>query len=276
MKNRKTIYGFLLALLAVSLVLTGVRSNAKEPGMKVMILDVGQGDAILIQKGDQQILIDGGQDEKAVLEGLGKYVPFWDREIEVIIATHPDADHIAGLPSVMENYTVDEVIDTGVSSTSQVYQKFKDTIKDKNITELEGEKGLKIKMGDEAVLEILYPDGKEDKNNPKDTNVTSIVAKLEYGENSFLFTGDLTVEGEEVLVKSGKDISAGILKVGHHGSKYSTSQAFLEKVKPREAVISVGAENRYGHPAGEVVDRLEADGVEIKRTDKAGDVVYDL
>ncbi|MDR3559534.1 MAG: MBL fold metallo-hydrolase, partial [Candidatus Pacebacteria bacterium] len=193
---------------------------------------------------------------------------------EAVIATHPDADHITGLIDVMKNYTVDKVIYTGVSSSSQTYASFENTIKNKNIAELEGKVGMKIKL-DGGEMDILYPDGTEDKNNPKDTNLTSVVARLTFGRNSFLFTGDLPTDGEAALLASGQNISAQILKVAHHGSKYATSEAFLAAVKPEEAVVSVGAKNRYGHPAPEVMERLAADKMKIYRTDQQGDIVYD-
>jgi competence protein ComEC len=228
------------------------------------------------------------------MEKLGEYVPFWDRQIEVVIATHPDQDHIGGLPEVMENYKIGEEIDNEVSSETQIYKKFEDVLYQKQIHHVEGAEGMEIKIGTEAKLTILSPDGTEEKDNPKDTNVSSIVAKLIFQNHSILLTGDFPTGGELALLgnstgnyQSGSavagvstinlsDLRADIMKIGHHGSKSSTSNNFLEAVKPSEAVISVGKNNRYGHPASEVLDRLGAHGINIKRTDEAGDVEYDF
>ncbi|MDQ1283653.1 MAG: Lactamase protein [Patescibacteria group bacterium] len=275
MRNKKIIYSLLGILLAVSLILAGVIFYSQNQKLKVTFLDVGQGDAILISKGANQILIDGGASAQKVLEKLGERVPFWDRDIEVVLATHPDADHIGGLVSVVEKYAVNTVIDNGVKSESQVCEKFKETIGNENINELEGIAGMKIRIGDEAEMEILAPDGTQAKENPKDTNAGSIVSKLTYGENKFLFTGDISYDNEKALVDGGQDISANYLKISHHGSKYATSQMFLDKVKPRVAVVSVGADNRYGHPSPDVIVRLDENGIEIKRTDQDGDIGYE-
>jgi len=276
MPNRKALYLILLTLAAIAAILAGVIWHQQEQELKVIFFDVGQGDSILIQKGSNQILIDGGPDGKKVMEKLGEYVPFWDRRIEIVIATHPDQDHIDGLVDVMENYKIGEVIDNGVEADSQVYKKFKNIIQEKGIREIEGKSGMNIEIGENTKLEILSPDGTQEKSNPKDTNITSIVSKLTSGDSSFLFTGDLTMEGEQILLGKNLDLHSQVLKIAHHGSKYATSDEFLSSVNPQEAVISVGKNNRYGHPATDVLDRLGAHKIIIKRTDEMGDVEYDL
>lgn len=276
MSNRKTIYSIILALFLIALIPAGIIHSAQSKELKVIFLDVGQGDSILIEQGDKQILIDGGPDGKKVMEKLGEYVPFWDRNIEVVIATHPDEDHIAGLTEVMSNYNISEVIDNGVNSNSQIYKKFKDIIQSRGIGEIEGKSGIEINLTNDAKLSILSPDGTQEKNNPKDTNLSSIVSKLTYKNNSLLFTGDLPFDGEANLMNNKIDLSANILKVAHHGSKYATSDDFLNAVIPSEAIISVGKDNRYGHPAPEVLDRLSAHKIDIKRTDQVGDAEYDF
>lgn len=275
--------------------MTGILHSQQSQELQVIFFDVGQGDAILIQQGSRQILIDGGQNGQKMMEKLGEYVPFWDRDIEVIIATHPDQDHISGLIDIMENYRVGLAIDNGVESDSQTYKKYKKTIEEKNIRREEGRAGMSIRVGDDVQMKILNPDGTQEKNNPKDTNESSIVAKLETGENSFLFTGDFTTKAEIALLKgpeidfknrtavAGADNSeritnwkARVLKVGHHGSKYSTSETLLDAVKPEEAIISVGRNNRYGHPAEDIIKRLDSRRIKVIRTDEIGDVEYDL
>lgn len=272
MAKRKTIYAIIFLLLVLSLVLAGILFHVRAQKLEVIFLDVGQGDAILIQKGSNQILIDGGASAQKELEELGKYIPFWDRTIEVIIATHPDQDHIAGLLGVMKNYKVEIEIDNAAKGDSQLYQSYLQMIEDKKIDRLQGRRGMNLKL-DDANLTILYP-GNDLANNPKDTNADSIVAKLVYGENSILFTGDFPTEEDAKIFVSGVDLRADILKVAHHGSKYASSDEFLDKVKPREAIISVGKENRYGHPAQEVVDKLKVRGIVVRRTDETGDIVY--
>ncbi|HRY82284.1 MAG TPA: ComEC/Rec2 family competence protein [Candidatus Moranbacteria bacterium] len=277
MFSKKYLYFLLTFLLIISLILAGIIFYSQNQKLKVVFFDVGQGDAILISKGDNQILIDGGPSGKIEMEKLGKYIPFWDRKIELIIATHPDQDHIGGLISAMENYKIGKVIDNGVENDSQVYKKYLEIIANKNIERLKGKRGMNIKMKD-ADLKILYPNyvlENPPTGGSKDTNTDSLVAKLNYGENSFLFTGDFPTEKDQDIFNSGADLSANVLRVAHHGSKYATSEEFLSEVSPTEAIISVGKNNSYGHPAPEILDRLKAKNINILRTDEVGDIEYD-
>lgn len=261
-----------MLLSAISLILAGIIFYSQNQKLKVIFFNVGQGDAILISQGSNQILIDGGSSGKIEMEKLGKHIPFWDRKIEILIATHPDQDHIGGLINAMENYKIGKIIDTGANSDSQVYKKYLETIAEKNIEKLEGKRGMNIKIKD-ADLKIFYPNSILE-NNPKNTNADSIVAKLIYGENTFLFTGDFPTEKDNDIFNSGVDLSAKILKISHHGSKYATSEEFLNKINPIDAVISVGKTNSYGHPAPETLNRLKASNINIFRTDEMGDVEY--
>ena len=272
MHKRKIIYSLLIILVILAIILAGMISTFSQQEIKVVFLNIGQGDAILIEQGSKQILIDGGPNEQKELEELGKYIPFWDRKIEVVIATHPDQDHITGLMGVLKNYQVGVVIDNGAQSSSQVYQKYLATVRKESCPHLKGRREMKIKLSS-ADLNLLYP-GDDLENNPQDTNADSIVAKLIYGKNSFLFTGDFPTEEDEKIFQSGVNLSARILKVAHHGSKYATSTAFLEQVQPQEAVISVGKNNRYGHPTVEVLNRLKKENIKILRTDQLGDIKY--
>ncbi|MDO8240785.1 MAG: ComEC/Rec2 family competence protein [Candidatus Moranbacteria bacterium] len=274
MQYRKTIYAMLLLLLIISLILAGIIWYEKRQDLKVIFLDVGQGDAILIEQGSKQILIDGGPSGQVLMEKLGRYVPFWDREIETVIATHPDQDHIEGLLDVLKNYKVDSLIETTAQSDSQLYKKYEDLLAQKQIQKIAAVAGMKIKL-DQAEMEILSPAGEVPTGIVKDTNMYSVVTKLVFGQNSFLFTGDLPDTEENKMVQAGVDMSARILKVGHHGSKYSSSNEFLEKVHPQDAIISVGKNNRFGHPAQEALDRLLAHKINIFRTDELGDIEYD-
>ncbi len=274
MKKKKIIYGVILLLFVLAIILGLIIFGSNKDFLTVNFLDVGQGDAILISQGKKQVLIDGGPSGQKMMEKLGTYVPFWDREIEVILITHPDSDHIEGLVSVLQNYKVDVIIETDVASESAVYAKLQDLIKEKNIQKIKGTRGTKIKISEKNELEIL---NSQDENAAaqKETNSSSIVSKLTVGNEKFLFMGDLPSENEIKLISQNVDLSAEILKVGHHGSKYSTSTDFLNKVGPEEAVISAGKNNRYGHPAMETLDRLKNKKINILRTDVVGDIMYE-
>jgi competence protein ComEC len=274
MKNRKTIYIILFCLFILAIIFTGIILAQKAQELKIIFLDVGQGDAILIEQGSKQILIDGGPSGQRLLEKLGKYVPFWDRNIEMVIATHPDADHITGLADIMQNYKIGIIMQTAAVSDSQIFKKVQELIQEKNIEKVEAQRGEKIHLNDDAVMEILNP-GPETPISSNDTNASSVVAKLSFGDNSFLFTGDLPSEQEQALIGDKLNLNSQVLKVGHHGSKYSTSDEFLQAVNPQDAVISVGKNNRYGHPAPETLERIKNKNIRILRTDELGDIEYD-
>jgi competence protein ComEC len=272
MSKRKLIYIFIFFLLFINIVLASIIFSFDNNDLEVVFFDVGQGDSILIKKGSDQILIDGGSSSQIILEKIGKKIPFWDRKIELMIATHPDHDHIGGLLGVMKNYKVEKIIDNSRENESEAFRKYLELINEKNIERLRGESGMNIKIG-KANFEIFYPQAILE-NNSKDSNADSILGKLKYGKSAFLLTGDFPTKKEEVLFEGNFDISADILKIPHHGSKYSTSDEFLEKINPKEAIISVGDKNRYGHPSIEVLERLKNKKIEILRTDQMGDIAY--
>ena len=273
--NRKLIYSILAALAIVAIILIAIIFYGKNSPLSVVFLDVGQGDEILISDGSQQLLIDGGKDGKLLLEKLGKYVPFWDRKIETIIETHPDADHIGGLIDVLNAYQVDAVLETKMQSESQTFKKLEEIIATNNIKKIEAKKDVTIKFAGGGVAEILYPFETVIDINGKDTNMYSVVVKLMVGENKFLFTGDLPTTEENKLLSIGFDLNVDFLKIAHHGSKYATSDEFLNKVSPADAIISVGKNNSYGHPNPEVLQRLTQHRANIFRTDESGDIVYE-
>jgi len=273
MRNKKIIYGFLFALVVLFLILGVVIHLSKTQNLKVVFFDVGQGDAILISQGNNQILIDSGKSGQIILEKLGRYVPFWDRKIEALIMTHPDQDHIGGFADIFESYEVATVIKTNAKSDSQTFGALEESIIRENPEVVEAKSGVKIVFPNQQEMEIVYPFDSVIEN-AKDANGFSIVSLLKVGESKFLFTGDLTSEKEDEILQKRIDISADFLKVGHHGSKYSTGEEFLQKVFPREAVISVG-KNSYGHPAPEVLGKIKNIGAKILRTDEAGDIVYE-
>lgn len=223
------------------------------------------------------MLIDGGQDGKLLLQKLGKYIPFWDRKIEIVVSTHPDQDHIGGLVDVFRAYNIGTVIKTNAKSDSEVYKKLEKEIAAENAQAVEAKKDVSIKFANGAAVDILFPTNSIPEAVDDASNNNSVVIKLIYGENSFLLTGDLPDAQETNLIRSAlaeNSLNSQILKVSHHGSKYSTSNEFLDAVKPRDAIISVGKNNSYGHPNQEVLDRLIKKGINIFRTDEIGDIVY--
>lgn len=236
---------------------------------EVVFLNVGEGDAILISQGTNQIVIDGGRNGKELLGRLGRHVPFWDRQIETIIATHPDADHIGGFPSVFKSYRVGTVFTSGAESDTEASKLFQDVVEASlHAGPREIFRGASIQLPDGGELIIEYPERPLPKET-KDTNGGSVVARFTYGETSFLLTGDLP--HEETVLPNTEPVT--VLKAAHHGSKYSTSEAFLDIVRPSEVVISVG-KNMYGHPAVETLERLMKKNILIHRTDQEGDIVY--
>ncbi len=276
MRNRKIFFSILCGLIVLIIILSTIVFQGKSDApLSVVFLDVGQGDAILISQGSQQILIDGGKDGKLLLEKLGKYIPFWDRNLETIIETHPDQDHIGGLVDVFGAYTVGSVVETKMQNDSQTFKKLEETIAKNNVEKIEAKKDVAIKFPDGAMLQVLYPSESVTDKNVSDTNLYSVVVKLTVGKNKFLFTGDFPTTQDSLLLGSGVDVSADFLKVAHHGSKYATSDEFLNAVKPTEAIISVGKNNSYGHPNPETLQRLISHKIKILRTDEQGDIVYE-
>jgi len=267
----------LVGLFSVVLFLLGVaffQSSQESAGLEVDFFDVGQGDAILIKTPDhQKILIDGGPDN-AVVNKLGRSLPFYSKEIDLVILTHPHADHLTGLVEVLRRYKVKKILSTGVLHTTPEYIAWLEEIEKQKVPMEIAKAGQVINFGENSKIEIFNPieylAGKE----ISDLNNTSIVSKLTFGDTSFLFVGDAEKEVEEKLVSAEANLRADILKVAHHGSKNATSQEFLNRVKPTFAVILVGAENKFGHPTRLVINRLEKMGVRIFRTDEDGDVTF--
>jgi len=271
MRNRKP-YLIILAVLAAIFAYFSYQIIVEAKPLQVVFLDVGQGDSILIQKGTWQILIDGGPSGKVELAKLGKYLPYFDREIEIVIATHPDKDHIAGLVEAARNYRIGKVLTTAAGKDTQVYKEWKDILDYNKIETLEALRGDRISF-DGAEIKILSPQTSVDPAIGEANN-ESVVARLDYDENSFLFTGDIESHAENKILASGQNIDADVLKVAHHGSKYSSSEEFLDAASPDEAVISVGKNNSYGHPTEVVLEALKERNINILRTDERGDIVY--
>lgn len=273
MRKRKVVYLLIFCLLALVLVLRIVFEKQKDSVLEVIFLNVRQGDAILISQGSNQILIDGGRDGQILLEKLGRYVPFWDRTIETVIQTHPDQDHVGGLVKLFQAYRVQTVLKTAMPNDSQTVKKLAQVVEQNGTQSVEAKNGTKLVLPNGAQLEILFPLSSVT-DFRQETNATSVVAKLIFGDNKFLFTGDLPSEQETEFLSKKSELSADVLKVSHHGSKYATSDEFLIAIGARDAVISVGKNNMYGHPNPELLQRLSMHKLNVYRTDEQGDIVY--
>jgi len=272
MFNKIKIYFLLLLLLVNVTIFYTVFAETRDNFLKVSFLDVGQGDAIFIETPTgNQLLIDGGPD-KNILNALSRVMPFYDKSIDMIITTHPDQDHIGGIPEVLKNYNVLEYIDSGATSSTGTFLELQKEIEDKKIKTEIARVGEIIDLGGETYLKILYP---EDELKSKDTNDNSIIAKLFYGDSTFLFTGDAPTDVEQYLAMThGEELDSDVLKVAHHGSRNSLSPEFLSAVSPEYSIISAGENNSFGHPHKEIVDFLNTIGTKILGTYEFGDVIF--
>jgi len=242
--------------------------------LQVSFLDVGQGDSIYIKTPDQtDVLIDGGPDN-SVLTELGAVMDFWDHEINVMILTHPHADHIVGLIEVLKRYEIKAVYYTGVIYPSREYDIWLNLIDEKNIPLYVVTQPMNLTFSDQTELQFLYPLEDLTKKRHSEINNTSIVAKLVHGKTSMLFTGDAEIEVERELMAAGADIDADWLKLGHHGSKSSSSEEFLRAVSPDQAIILAGADNQFGHPHLITLERLKRLMIPAIRTDTIGTITW--
>ena len=240
--------------------------------LTVAFLDVGQGDSMYIEAPNgNQILIDGGPGA-STLRALGGVMPFYDRSLDLVIATHPDQDHIGGLTAVLERMSVLGVMTSENTTDTGAYGAFEKIIQTKNLHRILARRGEKIILDQGVVLEILFPDRS---TLGWDTNTGSIVARLSYGDESFLFTGDSPRSIEHYLVgKDGAHLKTNVLKLGHHGSRTSSSREFLSVVDPEYAVISAGRDNKYGHPNKDIVTLLEELKIPTLSTIDKGTVIF--
>lgn len=266
--------GFVIKEDFISLIETGERNIPIDKKLEVIFLDVGQGDAILIKTPlNQKILIDGGPDN-SVLNELGENLSFFDDEIDIMILTHPHSDHLVGLIEVLKRYNVKEIYYSGVSHTTNDFLAWLKEIKSRQIPLNIISQPITLNFGADVSLVFLYPDKDLSKQNVESLNNTSLMTKLVYNKTSFLFMGDAENEVENYLINQNLDLSADVLKVGHHGSSSSSSEKFLEKVKAKYAIISVGAKNDFGHPHSIILNRLSRLGYEILRTDLNGTIKF--
>ncbi|MEK7588515.1 MAG: ComEC/Rec2 family competence protein [Patescibacteria group bacterium] len=245
-------------------------SNRK---LTFVMMNVGQGDALFIESPTgTQIIVDGGPG-KNILKELPKFMPFWDRSIDAVVITNPDKDHISGFTDILKLYKVDTVFEPGTMNDSSTYKNLEKEIKNQDIPNILAKKGMIIDIGGGAYLEVLFPDRDV---SMREVNDGSIVMRLIYGETSIMLTGDATLKTEKIILNNEKEnsLQSDILKVGHHGSRTSSSYEFVKEVKPKYAVISDGVNNSYGHPHPETLRTLNELGVEILRTDELGTIIF--
>lgn len=276
--NKKQVLAFLLIfcnLIAFSI----VSDLKKDQDFEVIFFDVGQGDAALIKTPQKHnILIDGGPGNN-LLPYLYQELSFWNRDIDLIILSHPHADHLSGLVEVLDRFNVKKVVWNKDKADSLIYRKWKRKLEDTQT--YQGYRGVKIYAGD-VTIDTLYPKLNYSKDN---LNANSLVNKVKFDDRSLLFTGDILIEQEKKLIEWQNkcltekhswcqimDLSAGVLKASHHGSSSSNSREFIEEVNPSQVVISAGKDNRYGFPHKEVINLLNNLKIDIHKTFEDGNL----
>ena len=227
--------------------------------LHVSFLDVGQGDAIfVVTPGGRQALIDGGADPRRLLNHLGGRVPFWDDSLDLVALTHPHEDHVAGLVETLDRYDVGMALERGFDFQSPGYALWQSALADRGIPVLQAVEGQQILLDRGVLLEVIYPPANLLEGTTSDVNNASVVMRLVYGDTSFLLTGDVHWDAESYILSRSLPIRSDVLKAPHQGSNTSTSPAFVREVSPQVAVISVGADNAFGHPHPETLDTLKA------------------
>lgn len=257
-----------------SLTLVAILSWATAPALPdgrlhVVFLDVGQGDAVFVTTPHgRQVLIDGGPDPLRVTSQLGRQMPFWDRSIDVLVSTHPDADHLTGLVEVLARYRVETVLVSDADAETAIYDAWQARLESAHLEAQALQTGASLQLDTAVSALVLHPGpatlARDEPNNH------SVTLRLTFGRISFLLPGDIEQEIEEALVRQGLPLQATVLKSPHHGSSTSSSPAFLDAVNPQLIVISVGADNRFGHPTQAVLDRYAERGLRVLRTDELG------
>ncbi len=268
--HRRLVFVAVLFLLTLALGFATLRTASGQ--LTVAFLDVGQGDAVYIEgPNGNQVLYDAGPPSGEALRSLSTVMPFWDRSLDVIILSHPDQDHIGGFPEILRRYRVSTAIEPGSVSNNGTHAEVERAITAEGATHLLARRGMTIDLGDGAILEVLYPD--RDMSH-METNSSSIVLRVRYGETAFLLSGDLPINVENYLAMTeGNELHADVFKLGHHGSRTSSGEAFLAAVHPSLAVGSMGRGNSYGHPHKETLERLKKAGIPLLRTDEEGTIV---
>lgn len=263
----------LVLTAAASYLLPYFEQSAESEFLTVTFLDIGQGDATLIETPDGvQLLIDGGPDG-TVLRRLATELPWFDKSLDFVLGTHPDKDHIGGLVDVLKRFSVGEIITTENTGETMVASAYQKGLLSEGVPVVMARAGQVYQLGASTTLTIFAP-----ASNPAmlESNTASIVAQLSYGDIDFMLTGDAPISIEEYLVKTyGSQLQSEVLKLGHHGSKTSSSELFLDMVKPSFAVVSAGKDNSYGHPHQAVVDAVQAREINLVSTIDSGSITFE-
>jgi competence protein ComEC len=264
------IFAFFLLIANIFLVRLDWQNSRKV--LTFAMLDVGQGDGLFVESPTgTQVMFDSGPPHK-ILGSLQKVMSPFDKSIDAVIITNPDVDHIGGLMDVLKNYKVGGVFESGTLTDSKTYQSLREEMKNQNIPDILAKRGMRLDIGGGAFIDILFPDRDV---SEWATNDGSVVARLSYGETSVMLTGDATLKTEKIILaeNSKTALASDILKVGHHGSRTSTSGEFAKAVAPVYALISVGKDNNYGHPHQETLKTLAQIGAKVFRTDLLGTII---
>ncbi len=266
----------MVPLLAVAVLTSYTAATFPDDDLRISFLDVGEGDAVLIQKGSRQVLVDGGPSPRAITLGLGSRMPFWDRTIDVVVLTHPNQDHLAGLVAVLQRYEVAQVLYPESEYASPTYDEWLRVISEKGIKAAPAVTGQRIDLGNGVIIDVLNPSIEPLTGSGSDMDNNSVVLRVNHHEISFLLTADIMEDAERELVRERMGAGVTVLKVAHHGSDTSTEPGFLAVADPETVVISCGTGNRFGHPDAEVVGRLEekVGKKNIYRTDKQGTIDF--
>ncbi len=258
----------LLGLVVVNAVIYSIPTTH---AFTVSFLDVGQGDAALIEgPTGVQVLVDGGA-SRGVLRELARELPLFDRSLDAVVATHPDADHVGGLVDVVARYDVGTYVESGNVSDTPAYQALERELSNENPARVSARAGTRLVLGGGAYADILFPDRDV---SGVESNTASIIMRVVYGDTAFMLTGDSPASIEKYLVSKGTPLTSDVLKAGHHGSKTSSDESFIKAVGPDYVVFSRGCDNRYGHPAVEIVERFKALSIPTLDTCTSGTIRF--
>jgi len=265
-------------LLLALFFLVGYRvfDYVQKPDLEVSFFDVWQGDSIFVESKDgTQILIDGGPPNR-ILPNLGSRMSFFDRFIDVVVLTHPHADHVSGLIEVLGRYNIGMIIESGVDYHTAEAKIFESLVAEKKLKKVTVDHPINLNFANGAVLKFIYPEESFVGMTLKNVHDSALVGELDFEDKKILFMSDAEKNLEKRLVEEGRVGDVDVLKTGHHGSKTSSNDFFLRVTKPEYAIISSGARNRYGHPAQEVLSRLASAGAQIFRTDLDGTITLEI